>query len=272
MAKLDEILKDPKFADDYKVTFAEGVEFTLGDLRGFAKTERDELEKGTRTLKENEARVLKSRTEIEKAQAEVARLWAELNDPKQFDTRSAAADDPLAVLDTDPLFAPVAKLVRGQDARLAAIQDANEKLSKAMIQLVQTYAAKEMDAQWRSVEAEATKAGYNRDKLYAHAIENKITDPYGIPDVHAAFRQLDAPNAAGRTEAALRAKIEREFEAKYAAQPARSDSGLWSRPSSPSAASNEKTFKPKDPEGDLLQQALDAALTDPDIWATGRVQ
>jgi len=276
MSKIADILKDKKLADDHKIQLAEGVEITLGELRSFDKETRDALAK---SLDEEKARfakeVAQEKAALTKAQTEVAAAWAKLygGDPDADARRSAGkADDPLAVLAADPLLGPIVQYVQKVETeKIGALNQQLGQVLQAVQTLAMTYAGEKLDDQWGGISAEASKAGHTLESLTKFAVDNRIVNRYGLPDLAAAWERIDAPSRAQRREAELRKEIEERVRAEYETRRV-PEAPAWARPTTGPVGGAEKVPFKVDPNRDLLGQALDAALADSDIWRAEKVQ
>jgi hypothetical protein len=140
MPSLQDLLDDrKKYADDMKITLADGVESTLGELRGGFMKDADYRQKTSHVAREREALAserMKFDQDRQEAEAQLAAMVERsLNprgnrDPGQDEVDAFLARDPAAkrladrLAATEAKFTELEKRTKAQDERLAQQQQA----------------------------------------------------------------------------------------------------------------------------------------------------
>lgn len=262
-----------KFADNLVVTLASGETVSLGDLRGLTADQQSAIASRETKIATAQAELTRNMETLHLAQAETARLFAEVSAAKDAGGKGGDKGnepDPLEALERDPVIGPIAKTIRQQQALIDSLTNKQIKpIAEAMSRMAQAYVDDRVaDVYDRSV-PEAARATTSLEAVLKHATDNKLFTRSGVPDIRKAYlemstkpmtqadidKQLADAREAGRKEAtdAARVRIPR---------PGLSITG------SPSNAADQP-FKPKNLSSvsGALEEAIAAAAKDASIWA-----
>lgn len=268
---LKQILSDKgKFADNLVVTLASGETIALGDLRGLTSEQQDAIsarETAVATAQTNLQRDLET---LRLAQAETARLYAEVSNggvSNRDDDRRRDAPDPLETLERDPILGPLAKSVRQQQAVLAdlsakqirPIAEAVAKMAKAFVD------DRTADLYDRAV-PDDKKGTFTFEAVLRHAADNKLLTTTGIPDIRRAFRDMTTkPMTQADIDSQIAAAEERGRKTAEEAARVRVPRPGLHVTGTPEAGG----FKPKHTAtvSGALEEAIAAAAKDASIWA-----
>jgi hypothetical protein len=199
LPNLKEVLADPKFTDDTKITIPNVGEITLGELRGMDQ-ER------TTGLTAREARLKEQEEQLQRSAADVANLYAALPQ-NQPDYRPPAPNAPppapkTEVDENDLYMGPLVRHFKSEFAKQQAAMEANNRILAAHNNYLRGLAeAHTNDLSEVIYDTLPEKPeGYDAGRLRQYAMEQGLKRPNGLPDVRAAAEKLLAPVRLKRTE------------------------------------------------------------------------
>lgn len=254
MPTLAEIIDDKKgFPDDRKITLADGVETTLGELRGGYMKERDYRQKTAEIARERESFAQeKSRFEADKTEAE-----AKLNDLiQQVVTRGAPKEQQKAeweqYLERDPVSRHLMEQLTATNAAIAELKkshlDSTKQFQDALQQQQNSFIA---DQHRRALATLKSKdPELNETELIQYCRDN------AIPRLDLGYRLLTEDKR--RTDEVTKAK---ETASKEGYERAKRE---LAQPMLPQRRIAEPLSKEQPASFD---EAADAALRDPEILA-----
>lgn len=259
MPSLSEILEDKKgFPDDRKITLADGVETTLGDLRDQGYFRKQDYTRKTEALARERESFAREKGEFEQskagAEAELARLASEVVQRTQSVQRAnpdATPDEVEAYIARDP----VSQRLRAENA------DLRKGLKDLETGYQQTVAAIKQQQQWMYTDIHQRALGVLKPRMDELGVKQEDLIRYaqqnGMPRLDLAF---DLMTKDQQQEAAVKKASEESYTKAYAkaktdlAAPAQ----LPQRRLAPAPADNA----PKS-----LGEAWEAATRDPEILA-----
>lgn len=210
MANLNDILGDKgKYADDIKITLADGVEATLGELRGGFRREADYTQKTQQVAREREV-FSREKADFERAKSEAEAHLAQLAEKLVIKNPEAPADEIERHLQTDPVARKLVERIDGFGKKAEEAVARAQRAEDALKNQQQSYIAD----QHRRVLAtlKQTDPTLNEEDLVRYAQSNYI------PRLDLAYRlftedsrtkkQLEDVREEARKEAYDRAKRE----------------------------------------------------------------
>lgn len=249
MATFVDMLADKKtYADDLKITMADGVETTLGELRGGWLRQQDYTQKTMSHARERED-FAREKAQFEHAKTEAERTLAEMaqrvvaSQPHQPQT----LDEVESILQRDPVSRKLMEKISALDARIAERDKQLDAAHAALKQHEQAFLAD----QHRRVLAhlKSQDADMNEAEVVQYAQQNYI------PRLDLAYRLMTEER---RIESAKTAAAKAAEEKAYE----RAKRELAAPPSLP----NRRTPAPRPADAPkTLDEAWDAAASDPEI-------
>jgi hypothetical protein len=249
-----------KYPDDTKITLAEGLEVTLGDLRSLTAAEQRKLTEGLSDL-------ARQQEELKRAQLEAADFYSKvLEESKNLKGKTVEkkAENLADSLGLDPALAPylepivkkIEEVEKANGERFKTFEDTVQKLSKGIIDMTSYYLNDKWESQFNALPDR--DEDMTVEKLVKYATENRILDRMGMPDLRTAHERM--------TEPKRKAKLEAEAE-KRGLEKAKKELAVHS-PSRP-----RTTFIPANKDNGKatptsIAEAVDAAFNDPEIQAS----
>lgn len=263
-----------KYPDDHKVTLADGVEVTLGDLRVFDEERDGEVRSRAAELDTREGHLSNLANEVAGLRAklddQLASAGTSTRDPqvqKLLDIMSkATAGEKASIFDETPeYFKPLVAKLDEYAQGLAAQKQALEGQRGDIEKTITWHTRKQIERDYRSYRD--WPENFDIKKAISYAQQNRVVDEMGYPDFD---RVHDAVTAPIRQKADLdkeREKIRAEERAavrkETATQPARHDAFVpLPNGGGGSGAGARKSYGGVDkiPDSDIL--------SDPEIIAT----
>jgi len=259
-----------KFPDNFVVTLADGTTLTLGDLRGFTKTEQSAIAKREKAITDAQQDLQDKLQTLSLAQQETARMYADLQE-QQDKLKGAPAkpdDDPLASKENDPILGDIVKSIRRQQAAMVELNDKVLKpIAESVRAMAKAYVTDTLSATYERIIPADKQTDFPLEKLLKHANDGNYRTATGIPDIRKSFlemttkpitqadleKQLKDAEAKGRKDATEEARLR-------VPRP-----GLTAGP----RAAGDQPFKPKATTSvsAALDEAFEAAAKDASIWA-----
>jgi hypothetical protein len=267
---LKQVIDNKDLKDDMVVTLAGGQSIPLGDIRSLTKAQQKLLSDKEANLVAREADLRKNLDTLQAAQAETAKLYADLQNQRGTvdDKSHSPAKDALETLESDAILGPIAKAIRSQQAAIDKFnKESIEPVIKAQQDMAKAYVTHRISDMYRLTVPADKRSTVTLESLLKVANDNGLKDAYGIPDVERAYlavstkpiteadlaKQLAEAKEAGRKEAMDQARLR---------VPRPGIGAVSGRP--------ESSFRPTIGENTTvsgaLSEALAAAAKDSDIW------
>ncbi len=233
---------------DMEVSLSDGSKLKLSDLRsGLEEVNRKILEQ---KWNEGQQALAAERARIESEGAQVREMYQRVLAAQEAAANQTARPAPNAegVYDysKDEYAGPIWKDVQEQKAQIA-------QLAQAYQQMIASYAQREVDRALTSIKD--IPEGLTKEQILRGAIENKLVDRWGLPDVEASFSRL--------TESQRTEKMKKEAEeAGYKKAMNEAGMGHIGRPS-PVPVGGEPAPKPKFKD---FTEAFNAARQDASLF------
>jgi hypothetical protein len=266
---LKEVIDNKELKDDYVVTLAGGKTVQLGEIRNLTKASQKLLTDREANLAAQEAQLKKNLETLQLAQAETAKLYAELNQQKtnKGNDDNKGQLDPLDSLVNDAILGPLAKAYKNQQVIIDELKvKALQPLVKAQQDMAAIYVQDRIEDLYDRTVPDKLKATVSLESILKVANDNNLRNKYGVPDIRAAYRQMST-KALTQEDIDAQLKAAREEGKKEAMEAARlrvPRPGIGSVSGRP-----ESSFKPTKltSVSDALGEALAAAAKDADIWS-----
>lgn len=207
MATLDELLLNrDRYTDDTKITLAEGVETTLGDLRGGYSRQADYSRKTqdlARQRQEFDQVRTKADLDLQAAKEEVMRLFQESQKPAR---RTQDPDEADEVLRTDPVARKLHERANAAYERAEAASKAADAAVERATKLEESLVRERHEQAFQFIQK--NDPSINRDELvrFAHS--------RGIPRIDDAYRLMTEETRMKKVEQTAAEKAHQEGYAK----------------------------------------------------------
>ena len=251
MPNLTDILGDKtKYPDEQKITLADGVETTVGELRGGFLRQQDYSRKTADVAREREA-MTRERAEFDtakaSAEAELTGLAERIVSQRTTVGKSTTRDELDDLMDRDPLARRLRDDIQGLRQQHTEVVDAIKQQQETLKQQQLAFVA---DQHRRALTVLRQRdPDLDTDELIRFAQDN------GIPRLDLAHRLLTEDK---RFETAIKTKTEEASKAAY--EKAKRELAAPAIPSSRRVAGPPPADAPKD-----FDEAADRAKSDPEI-------
>jgi hypothetical protein len=263
-----------KYPDDHKVTLADGVEVTLGDLRAFDEERDGEVRSRAAELDTREGHLSNLANEVAALKASLderlSSAGTTTSDPrvqKLLDIMSkATAGEKASIFDETPeYFKPLVAKLDEYAQSLAAQKQALDSQRSDVEKTITWHTRKQIERDYRSYKD--WPENFDVKKAIMYAQQNRVVDEMGYPDFDRIHDAVTTPIRQKADLEAERKKIREEERAavrkEAAAQPSRHDAFV-PLPNSGGGAqgAGRKTYGGVDKISDA------DILSDPEILAT----